>query len=243
MRELLGALLISFGLCVSSEKATAKSVEFVDEQNLQLRHLEPVARQMKVFFRDEFPTKIRVLSKKGNGLSKFDCATNTIVIDEAVPPTRKSAVIAHEAAHLGLCQLTYGANLKTEFRFLDEGFATLEEFRFLRQTEKFRERALRLSLEQLKIGNLGFDRVFDWRAYSRDSSGRINSYSYAVGASFIMMLFDRGGETNLRRFFTDLGRTENFEESLKSIFQMNLMEAEKEWKRFIINKGQFGAFS
>ena len=55
--------------------------------------------------------------------------------------------------------------------------------------EKYKNRSIQISIQQLQNNNLSIDKVRNWDSYY-DRNGKRNYYAYNVGSSFIFYLFD-----------------------------------------------------
>jgi stage V sporulation protein SpoVS len=212
----------------------AASGGFTDDQGNNLSQFEPAWKAIELFYKESTPLHIRVIERDfADGTSKFNCHNETIFIHPQHFKKNAAGILAHEASHLALCRLTAQANILVPFRFIDEGFADIIEFDIVGKADRHKTSALRRAAEQYELGNVSFQKVQNWRAYSRDAMGRFTPYAYQVGSSFVYFLIDSYSKEKLRDFFVSLGRHRDLAPALTEVFGLSLQETEKRWLGYL----------
>lgn len=232
------ALFFIFISMVTCHAEAAPLNHFFDSEGQALSELEPIWMGLYQFYKDKTPLKIIVTKKSfPDGTSKFNCKNNLVAINpKAFESEKASELIAHESSHLALCNLTQSVNLLEESRFWDEGFATIMQQRINGDLSAYKKRTLRIASIQLDSSNLSFEKVKSWKAYSRDWNGKINTYAYAVGSSFLFYIIDAYGEKRLKDFFVEVGATGNFAMTITKVFSMSSESFELQWQEYLKNQ-------
>ncbi|MGZ3798721.1 MAG: hypothetical protein ACXWRZ_19135 [Bdellovibrio sp.] len=210
---------------------------FSDTESHALKELEFIWSGLYIFYENMTPLKI-ILNKKDflDGTSRFNCKTNSIFINPKTFENGTSLTpIAHESSHLALCNLTNGVNILEKSRFWDEGFANIMQQRINGDIEAYKKKSLAIAFDQLQKDNVTFEKVRDWKRYSRDDAGKINNFSYAVGSSFDFYVMETFGEKKLKKFFIDIGITKDFNKTISNVFLISPSEFELGWKEYVKN--------
>lgn len=232
IKILLSAFILTGFNCRASEMGRS---EFQFFDGVKILDLLPAWNTLNEFFAGSMPRTIIIKRKEfENGNSKFNCATNTILINAGISDSKiVNSVVAHEATHIALCLLTNQFNTDEKSRFWDEGLATIIQYRNSGREASYKRRSHELALQQDSQGNLKFDKLQNWRTYSKDKHGRVNGYAYGVGSSFVYFLIDSFGEDHFKKFLLEIGRTENFEETVNKIFKKSPQELEDNWRSYL----------
>ncbi|HYH01543.1 MAG TPA: Ig-like domain-containing protein, partial [Bacillota bacterium] len=144
-------------------------------------------------------------------------------------------VIGHESCHLSMARFTKGASVKEEFRFFDEGFASVFEHMLANDSDKYKKTVLRIAAQQNQKDNVNFVKVQKWSEYFGNPNIAINGYAYPVGASFVYYLSDTYGMDFFLSFCKDIGDTYDLDQSCRNIFKQNRNTIEAGWKEYLRN--------
>jgi len=135
----------------------------------------------------------------------------------------------------------HGRNTMDEYRFLDEGFATIQEYRAGGQEAAMKFRMFSVARKELVAGNVRFEIVQDWRRYFGDSSTgqtNLNFDAYLVGASFDYLLLETFGVERFRAFLMKIGTDSSLEVALHETFGWSEEQAERAWQAWLASDGR-----
>ena len=207
---------------------------YFDERDQPLPEWDGVWSKLAAFFGSDTPPHITVRQFSGDG-GRFDGSSHTIVVSDTAAGNRRVFLVAHESAHLSLCQVTRGASATEPFRFFDEGYADIVGKTIAGENMTIHKRnALAIANAQVKAGALGFAKVQQWLSYAGDRPSRGNAYAYPVGSSFVYFVIDSFGERKLFDFFRDVGETRDLDTSFQHVFGLGAAAVEERWKDYVV---------
>ncbi len=219
---------------------------FYDNDDKPLEKVEFIYDELKKYFKNKMPGKITVKYVKTeikifeDDNSYFNPGNGSVLINEA----HKSdlvKIVAHETSHLCMAYITSNLSINENYRFLDEGFASIfdkiavgkYENIALNELEEYKKNALAISANQNVKGNVDFKKVQKWSEYYGDAGKKTNYYAYPVGSSFVFYIFDAYSNESFFQFLIDLAKTDNLDKSFRNIFKKNKSEIEKEWQDYL----------
>lgn len=205
-------------------------VHFFDSAGNSLERFEVLWEPLKAFYQDSMPEPIRIRHHAGSS-SMFHPPSKSISIASKHYEEDALPVIAHESCHLGLASLTDNLSTTTTFRFLDEGWASCWEARV--RGNDYRSRAFDTAALAHRKAPLSLDQVRDWKTFYEESQ---NPAAYPVGATWVYLLLDQGGEERLRQFFSSLAPTRSLERSLLAVYGKTASEMEQAWLRLLAER-------
>ena len=191
----------------SAESSTPLS-HITDAAGNTLERFEPIWIALQKVFGSHTPRKIVVHVTKGP-FSRFDTRNSSVLIAVGVYEIKPLKIIAHEASHIAQHNLTRGHSVKNQFKFIDEGHASVFASRVAGTEVEDKRDVLATAAQQARRGNVSLKWVQDWKSYwgrSRDGSGKQSRYAYSVGASFIYYLESVHGHNSPLLLMAAIGR-------------------------------------
>lgn len=233
-------LLILAGIAVSFSSPAAKAEtawHFFDPAGNSLEKFEPVWTALHAEFGEHTPERI-VVRITNDQFSRFDTRIDGVMIAARHYDLRAKKTIAHESAHLALHKLTNGFSTKNQFRFVDEGYATVFGNRVAGREVESKREILAIAAQQQRKNNVRIDLVQDWRTYwgnPRDGQRRQTPYAYSVAASFVHYLEDIYGSGSTLRLARAIGKTGDFDSATRLAFELTRGEIRAGWIAYLKN--------
>lgn len=198
---------------------------------MPLPDYDEVWDSLHAYYGAALPSPVYIAYTQG-GISGFD-GPDTVVLSfqDLMNDKQRLPTLAHEASHLGNYSLTAGQSSETPFRFIDEGFAGLWQFRA--DIEGFKGYTMDVAKDYLAHGKVSFAQVQDWSSYFGSSPDHFDYKAYNVGSSFVFFLTDTYGEDGFRRLLTSIGQEKDLGRALKGEFGISMAEAEANWVAYI----------
>jgi hypothetical protein len=179
---------------------------FYDTTSAPLEKFEPAWSTLRAFFGAVLPERVTV-DYELQGTSHFDPRTNAVhLVVASYHGEPELAAVAHETSHLALAMLATGASTEQNFRFLDEGLATVMQYE-VQGLAAQRQRLFRAhAAEHPKAGRATLSAMQLWSTYFGNPTVKADYSAYEDGAAFVFFLSDTYGQMKLRNLFVDLGR-------------------------------------
>lgn len=236
----LAFLLLTMVACAQTPKQAPKQPpRFFDKDGAPIHGLTPIWHQLQGFFGDHMPDKVRVVITQEH-FSRFHTRTASVQITARHYETRRDDTVAHETAHLAAHRLSAGTSTWNQFRFIDEGLATILGKRAAGRKSAYKAEALSTAAVQRRKDNVRLKLVQEWQKYwgKRPPRGeragvRRNRYAYPVGASFVYFVIDTYGERALFDLLKALGSTWNLNDALQKSLGKSAAEIEQEWLAYL----------
>ncbi|MBN2547046.1 MAG: hypothetical protein JXB50_14690 [Spirochaetes bacterium] len=219
---------------------------YYDSYDNPLDKFEFVYDELKKYFKEKMPDKFIVKYIKtetgifSSNYSYFNPRNGSILINE-LHKSDLIQTIAHESCNLCMAYITSNLSVNENYRFFDEGFASIFEKIILNKHEKivfdelenYKKNSLSIAADQNNKDNVNFKKVQKWSEYFGKTSEKTNDYAYQVGSSFVFYIFDSYGIDSFFQFLIDIAKTQNMDKSFKNIFKKNKSEIEKEWQDYL----------
>lgn len=229
MRAIIAILVI----LLQSTAAYAACTKFCTMDGERIRHYDSTWKELKSFYGRYMPQNIRIRYEEGQKGGYFD-ATNRIVTVGMAPI---SLLIPHESSHVILYKMTNGKSNTDEYRFIDEGWASIVGARFTGY--HYKKSALRTAKKELEKGNVNFDTVQNWTEYfgnwktTKRKGVKRNYDAYDVGASFVYYLVDEYGEKKYKKFLVALGKEPGLNTALLKIYDKPMDQIQSDWQYYV----------
>ena len=209
---------------------------YFDERGQPLPEWDGVWSKLAALFGSDTPPRITLKRFSGVG-GRFHGSSRTIVVSDAVAGNGLVQIVAHESAHLCLCQVTRGASSMEPFRFFDEGYAHIVGKTIAGENMTNHKRStLSIASAQVEAEALGFATVQRWSSYAGTLPSEGNEYAYPVGSSFIYFVIDAFGENKLFDLFRDVGETRDLDASFQHVFGLGAAAIEQRWKDYVVKE-------
>lgn len=206
---------------------------YFDERDQPLPEWNTVWSELEAVFGSAAPPRITMRWFSGDG-GRFDGASHTIKISEAIEGDGLVEVVAHESSHLSMYQLTRGASATEPFRFLDEGYSDVVGKMIAGENMANHKRSsLAIANREVTAKGVSFETLQHWSDYAGTGPSPKMYYAYPVGSSFVYFVIDSFGEKKLFDFFRDIGETRDLDTSLRNILGLTAVEAEHRWKDYV----------
>jgi len=204
---------------------------FYDFKGNSLEKNNPIWNAVNKELRGYCPSEITVNYIDGN-TSKFHPSNNAVSLNMRAIRYNYTTVLAHESAHLCLFNLTNGASNKNEFRFIDEGLASIIGAQAGKDFSSYEKQSLVTAKMKLEDGQISFTKIQNWKEYF-GTPPKADYNAYKVGSSFVIFFKEKYGQDAFFSFLKDLGQTQNLKLSLQNTIQKDSKEVETEWQRFL----------
>jgi hypothetical protein len=227
--------LFVLALGSSANAAAGSAQHYFDPAGNALVQYEPVWRALHDAFGEHAPPRI-IVQVSGGQFSQFDTRHDRIYITAEYSESRAVAIVAHESAHLAAHNVTTGYSTQNQFRFIDEGYASVFANRVSGNEVAFKAWALEIAARQQRKDNVRLHLVQDWRTYwgsSRNGRGQQTEYAYPVGASFIYYLTDIHGAEAPMRFMKAIADTGDLHAAARLSLEMDGNELEAGWITYL----------
>jgi hypothetical protein len=232
MKKLRTAVIIVAALVIYSlTYARESSGHFFDVQGKPLAQYDSLFAELYKYFKDSVPERITVVYTKGS-TSRFNDRDELVLINETAARIKPYQVIGHESAHLCMANLTKRASTEEQFRFFDEGFASIFENILDHKENQYKDVSLKYAAGQNQQNNLSFEKVQAWSRYF-GSPPAANWRAYNVGASFVYYVIDTYGIESFLALCKDIGNTRNLNQSCQNIFHKEQSTIEAEWQEYL----------
>lgn len=207
---------------------------YVDPNGASIPGYEDGYAILRSYFGDAVPRRITI-DRTDKPRSLFQPNGNRVLIStQSRYKEYNSCSVEHESSHLSLFAFTQGASLREEFRFVDEGFATIVQAQACRLATEYKRKALRMAARAMKEDGISFAKVQKWSDYfGIPERGNVNWDAYQTGASFNYYLWDTYGKARLLDFFTALGDRKELEAALSVAFGKDKATIEREWLAYL----------
>lgn len=204
----------------------------VDDQPIE--KYDYIWKELRDFYGIYMPKKITVeYVSRGGG--SFDAQSESIhaMIDGP------DYIVAHEACHVALAKMTKGVSDTENFRFIDEGWASIVGSWFNEYKNTYKRTAIREALKMKSEKGISFEDVKSWTSYfgpweiASVGQNLRNYKAYSVGSSFVYYLTDNYGDKKLKKFFVELGQIRDLDKTLQKVYKKTASQIEKEWLEYI----------
>jgi len=231
-RQILAGL--STAICLLVPSLVLAEPHYVTQNGLPLADYENGYAILQSYFGDSVPKRITI-EPTNKSRSLFQPNDNRVLISSKSQYKEYNAcTVEHESSHLALYAFTKGASLREEFRFIDEGFATIIEAEACHRSEGYKRRALRVAVDSMRKNRVSFAAVQQWTNYfGVPDRGNLNLDSYQVGASFDYFLWDTYGKDRLLAFFRALGESGELGAALQKAIGKDKASVEAEWLSYL----------
>jgi predicted SprT family Zn-dependent metalloprotease len=198
----------------------------------QISTQEIILKLDKAFFKGNCPKDITLAYEDIKTAGGFDPNKNIIKLNpKKYSMNNENMVVTHEACHLCLANLTNKNSNKEEFRFIDEGWASIVGGDF---SSQYKINSIIKTKEKINTGEVSFKKVQKWKIYFGGSNtGKYNWSAYNVGTSFVYFILDTYSQDKLYDFFISIGKTENLSASILETFNKQESEFEKDWLGYV----------
>lgn len=206
---------------------------YFDERDQPLAEWDTVWSKLDAIFGASTPQRITIRPFSGDG-GRFDGASNTIRISDAIEGNDLVEVVAHESSHLGMYELTQGASATEPFRFFDEGYSDIVGKTIAgADMANHKRSSLAIANRELNVKGVGFEKLRHWSDYAGNVPSEKQAYAYPVGSSFVYFVIDSFGEKKLFDFFRDTGKTRDLDASLRNVLGLTAVVVERRWKDYL----------
>lgn len=186
-------IVIAILLAISSfAYSKDKKGHYFDADGKHLPQYDYIFDGLTKFFNKSVPDKITIIYTN-EITSQFNAMNESVLINEASVKNGPNQVIGHESCHLSMANFTNGASVKEEFRFFDEGFASIYEHMLANDSGDYKKISLKIAVQQNRQENVTFTKVQKWSEYFGDPKKFTNYYAYPVGSSFVYYVIDSYG--------------------------------------------------
>ncbi|MGZ3423200.1 MAG: Ig-like domain-containing protein [Polyangiales bacterium] len=221
---------------VPCPEAKPPKAHFVDSDGNTLEQYDAIWVWLSRVYGQAGPTPIRI-TFRGRGDSMFQVATSSMDLSlQPLDGRSPRATIAHEASHLFLAQLTKRASELEEFRFVDEGLASVLEHELDGPSTAFRKSALGGAALRLHEAKYGFARVQRWSTFFGVDRDR-DWGAYDVGASFVYFVRERYGEPALFKLLSTIGETRALGTAIARALGASMDDVEAGWLAYVEKAG------
>jgi hypothetical protein len=219
--------------CASNVKVTGH--HFFDSNGQPMAQFDHLWPKLNQYFPEGCPEKVTIELIDGSH-SRFSTSNNHVLISRNMFASRADSLIAHETAHSCLSGLTRKASTLEQFRFFDEGYASIVEADVAGDLAEYKNlEVFSIAARERKAGNLKFSVVQKWSVYFGDPNMKRHPIAYPVGASFDFMILDNFGEQKLIDFFRDIALTRDLARSCENIFHQSVDNIEQLWMAYLKN--------
>lgn len=139
----------------------------------------------------------------------------------------------HELSHLCLFHTTSGRSTQEEFRFFDEGLASIIGQSFIGKDKSYRKNAFKVAYQMLSQKKISFKKMQKWSIFFGQPPKTFNFKSYQVGATFIYYILEIYHQKTLFHFFKSIKKHNSLEAAIKDIFSMTIEDFEQSWFSYI----------
>ncbi|MBF0362077.1 MAG: hypothetical protein HQK49_13765 [Oligoflexia bacterium] len=202
---------------------------YYDKNGNVLLQYDFIFKRLIEEYGDYTPSKITILKVNSTfGESRFNPQDASVIISNHLSSTDLTRTIAHESAHLCNYNLSNGANILTQFRFIDEGYANIIGNLVVDSEKEYYKSAMGIATVQKRNNNISLDKVQAWNSYGGGLENR-KFYAYPVGSSFDYFIINKYSKEKFYLFFKDLGVSKNLEISIQNVFSKSIKIIESEW--------------
>lgn len=189
---------------------------------------------LQSYYGDAVPTRFTIESTD-KARSLFQPRGNRVLIsNQSQHKEYNSCAVEHESAHLALFAYTRGASLREEFRFIDEGMATLIDAEACHRLEESKRKARRMAADAMRLNRVSFAAVQKWSVYfGIPERGTPNWDAYQIGVSFNLFLWERYGKERLLAFLKELGTQGELGAALQASVGKDAATIESEWLGYL----------
>lgn len=225
MKALIAALaLVSTGAFAEGKVKEAFT-------GMELAEFDAAYDSLKEYYGDALPSPVYLAYTQGS-ISRFS-SPNVVVLSftDLMNDEQRVPTVTHEASHLGNFGLTKGQSKENAFRFIDEGFASIWQFKS--NVDGYKGYTMGVAKEYLGRGKIAFTQIQDWRTYFGSRPEEFDYKAYNVGSSFVFYVTDTYGEDGFQRLLREIGNTKDLAEALQAALGISLNDAEQAWKAYI----------
>jgi hypothetical protein len=221
-------LALIFIPCLSFANYTDNTGTLTDK----LPELNLIYTQISNKFRGGCPSSITIKESNVSGISQFDTKSSAILMSKNNLAPKS---IAHETVHLCLHKLSNGASNTSQYRFIDEGYATFYGDSIAIGEKTLRKNTMSKVKSFYNQNLISFKQVMDWPKYfgRMGKGGLLGWDAYYVGVSFCLYIKDTYGEEKFFNLLEELGTSLTFNRALTSAIGKTEEQIEEEWINYI----------
>lgn len=229
LAKFIGIVFFTFG-CSTTE--IVKTSHYVDAVEMGMPQYNSIWTGVNAKLKYSCPTPITV-KYPDMPASIFLPMENTVLINPRDKKFNHNTTLAHVTAHLCVFHLTRGGLRYENFRFIDEGIASVIGAQMNNTIASYRTMSMTFAKRKIARNLLTFEALQKWKTYF--GSGTTFDYdAYYIGANFIFFVDETFGIEKRFDLLSSIEKTKNLEKSFQEIFSLSLIDLQQKWQDFVL---------